>query len=153
MTLTTDDRLDLLDTVRRLFRSTDRRTWDALHDVFADEVRLDYTSLAGGEPATLAPADIIAGWRAALSGLDATQHLVSNEVIDGEGDEATVTAEFIATHLFENRFGEPLWTLGGRYDIGLVRTADGWRIDSLTMTAVWASGNRDIMALAQEAPS
>ena len=151
MTLTTDDRLDILDTVHRLFRTTDRRRWDELHELFDDEVRLDYTSLAGGEPVVLGPGDVIGGWQAALGGLDGTQHLVSNELINGDGDAADVTAEFIATHRLANPFGEQLWTLGGGYEIGLVRAPDRWRIRSLTMTATWASGNQQIMTLAQEA--
>jgi hypothetical protein len=45
------DRLAVIETCTHMAWHADRREWDALRDVFTDEVRLDHTSLQGGEPA------------------------------------------------------------------------------------------------------
>ena len=148
-----EERTAIVDVTTRMAWLADRRDWDALAGVFAEQVQLDYTSLTGGEPATLAAADIVAGWRRGLGGLDATQHLVSNHLVDIEGDRAVATAQFQATHVLANPHGDPVWTLGGRYRFGLVRGGDGWRIDAVTMTVTWATGNQQVMTLAATATS
>ncbi|MFH8386523.1 nuclear transport factor 2 family protein [Kitasatospora sp. NPDC018058] len=140
------DRLDIVDVCTRMCWHTDKREWDRLRtEVFADELLVDYTSLNGGEPAELAASDLITAWRNLLCGLTATQHLLTNHLVRTEGDTAVATADFQATHLLPNALGGPLWTLGGHYRFTLRRTAAGWRIDGLTMTAVWAEGNRQIL--------
>ena len=42
------DRLAVIETCTRVAWHADEREWDALRDLFAEEVRLDYTSLQGG---------------------------------------------------------------------------------------------------------
>lgn len=49
---------------------------------------LDYTSLNGGEPVTLTPAQIIDGWQAVLGAYEATQHLFGNHLVTIVGDTA-----------------------------------------------------------------
>ena len=128
----------------------DRRDWERLTEVFAERVDLDYTSLNGGEPARLSSTDLVAGWRAGLGGLDATQHLLSSHLVEVVGDRGVANAQFQAVHVLANPYGDPTWTLGGHYRYGLVRRANAWRIDAVTMTVTWASGNRQIMTLAAE---
>ena len=147
----TPDRTEIVEQTTRMAWLADRRDWDRLVDVFADEVDLDYTALTGGHPVRLSPVDLVAGWRAGLGGLDATQHLVSNHLVDVDGDRAVATAQFQATHVLANPHGDPTWTLGGHYRFGLVRRDDGWRIDAVTMTATWATGNQQVMTLATRA--
>lgn len=144
------DRDLVIDTTTRVAWYADQRRWDDIIDLFADHVVLDYTSLTGGEPATVTPADIAGSWKAALGGLDATQHLVSNHLVDVNDDATTAvaTAQFVATHLLANSQGGPIWTLGGHYRWTLRQVAGAWRIDSMTMTATWASGNQQIMTVA-----
>jgi hypothetical protein len=141
------DRSAVVETITRVFWLTDHHRWDQLDALFADRVRLDYTSLQGGEPAELAPAEIVAGWRATLGPLDAHQHLLANHLVEiGEG-RASATASFQATHQFD---GET-WTLGGDYAFELHRGDSGWRIQSMTMTAVWQTGDGGLVARAGEA--
>ena len=142
------DRFDIIDTTVRMAWHADRREWDSLNDVLAPRVRLDYTSLNGGEAATVERGDITAAWRNGLGGLTATQHLVSNHLVAIDGDQATCTAAFQATHVLANPLGEPTWTLGGHYRFELTLTSVGWRIAAVTMTADWATGNQQIMTLA-----
>jgi hypothetical protein len=140
------DRLDVVDVCTRMCWHTDKREWDRLRtDVFTGKVLVDYTSLNGGAPTELTAEELIAAWRGLLADLTATQHLLTNHLVRIEGDTALATADFQATHLLPNALGGPLWTLGGHYRFTLRRTTAGWRIDGLTMTAVWAEGNRHIL--------
>lgn len=123
----------------------DARRWESLQALFTDPVYVDYTSLNGGEPQSVAAGDLIAGWRGVLERLDATQHLIAGQAIELDGDAATCAANVQATHVLPNRSGGPLWTVGGRYDFKLIRTPAGWRISALTLTVRWASGNQQIM--------
>ena len=115
---------------------------------FADEVRVDYTSLQGGEPAIVSGDQLVESWAGLLGKLQATQHLLANHLVTVTGDTATCTAAFQAVHLLPNAHGDPTWTLGGTYRFELVRDGPRWRISAVTMSATWASGNQQIMSLA-----
>ncbi|MGD9695037.1 MAG: nuclear transport factor 2 family protein [Thermoleophilia bacterium] len=145
----TDDavaaRIEIVDAVTRLFWLTDHHRWDELPAVLADRVRLDYTSLQGGAPVTLASADVVDAWRGTLGALDAHQHLVGNHLVDVRDDgTAIVTAAFQATHQFRG----DTWTLGGDYRFELAASEGRWRIAAMTMTAVWQTGDARLIARA-----
>jgi hypothetical protein len=126
----------------------DRREWPELTSVFDDKVLVDYTSLNGGAPVTLTPAEIVAAWAASLGNFDATQHMMTSHLVNVDGDAAVCTANFQTVHRLANPHGSPLWTLGGIYRFELVRTSDGWKIRALKMTVLWADGNKDLMNMA-----
>ena len=42
------------------------------------------------------------------------------------------------------------WTLGGHYRFGLGRTEDGWQIEELIMTGLWADGNQFLLERVDE---
>jgi hypothetical protein len=142
------DRLEIVELCARMAWHLDHCEWDRLLEVFTGEVSLDYTSLNGGEIVRLSRKDVVAKWRANREGLTGTQHLVANQIVTVDGDMATATAMFQATHLLPNPYGAPTWTLGGRYRYGLTRTETGWRIYSVAMSIIWADGNRHIRDLA-----
>ncbi|MFF8607128.1 nuclear transport factor 2 family protein [Streptomyces sp. NPDC015346] len=139
------DRLDVIDACTRLVWYADQREWDLLRGVFAPRVRLDYTSLNGGEPVTLTPDQIVDGWQEVLGGYEATQHLLANHLVAIDGDTAVCTAAFQATHRGRGAFGGSLWTLGGTYRFELARFDTGWLITGVTMTATWGDGNRGLL--------
>lgn len=134
-----ETKIEIAETCTRMAVHADRREWTLLRGLFADKVLLDYTSLNGGEPATLAPAQIMEGWQSALGAYKATQHLLGNHLVTIDGDAALCTASFQATH---RKPDDTLWTLGGIYRFTLVRTGDGWRITSVVMTTAWSDGSR-----------
>lgn len=144
------DRLAVAETMSRIGLFVDARQWDDLEALFADPVNVDYTSLNGGEPQRLHPAELVGGWRQVLPFLDATQHLIGNHVVTLNGDEASCAANVQGTHVLANHSGGPVWTVGGRYDTTLRRTPSGWTITALTLTVRWATGNQQIMTLAAE---
>jgi hypothetical protein len=144
----TEDRLAILELIGNLALLLDARDWNALEGLFTDPVHYDRTSLFGGEPETLSPAELVAGYRQALGNLDALHHLITCHVIDLDGDQATCAANMQGTHVLANTSGGPMWTVGGRHDYRLIRTVDGWKIAALTFTIQWATGNMHIVTLA-----
>ncbi|MDX3006569.1 nuclear transport factor 2 family protein [Kribbella solani] len=133
------DQFDIIETCTRMAWYADHREWGQLAEVFADKVALDYTSLNGGAPVSLAPAQIIDGWQSALGAYAATHHLLGNHLVTVNGDAAVCTASFQATH---RKTDDTLWTLGGTYRFDLVRIGSGWRIIGVVMTATWNDGSR-----------
>jgi len=150
-TTETEDRLAILELVGRLALSLDGKEWGALERLFTDPVHVDRTSLWGGDPETYSPAELAGGFRQTMGNLDAIHHLITGHVISLNGDDATCAANMQGVHVFANASGGPMWTVGGRHDYRLKRTADGWRIAGWTFTIQWATGNMNIINLAASA--
>ena len=75
------DRLAVIETCTRMACHADRREWDALRDVFADEALPRLHEPAGGEPATVSRDQLVKSWAGLLGKLAATQHLVANHLV------------------------------------------------------------------------
>jgi hypothetical protein len=144
------DRAAITDTVTRMGWCLDRRDWDGLRDLFTETVYTDYTALWGGEPQEATVDELLStdkqgSWRRTMDGLESTQHLITNILVDVTGDEATATANVVGVHRLVNPHGSPLWTIGGTYDFRLVRTAAGWRIRAITQGITWVEGNQQVL--------
>src|SRR3954469_16850515 len=150
-TTETEDRLAILELVGRLALSLDGKDWDALERLFPDPDRAARTSLCGAAPETYSPAELAVGLRQTMGNLDAMHHLITGHVISLDGDDATCAANMQGVHVFANASGGPMWTVGGRHDYQLKRTAVGWRIAGWTFTIQWATGNMNIINLAASA--
>ena len=105
----------------------DARDWSSLERLFADTVHYDRTSLFGGEPETLSPAELVEGYRQALGNLDALHHLITGHVINLDGDSATCSANMQGTHVLANASGGP--DLDGRRPPRLPAPADRGRLE------------------------
>jgi SnoaL-like protein len=122
-------RQDLIETVDRLFVATDRKDWDAVTALFAERVRFDMTSLAGGAPAVLTPAQIVDGWRTGLADVAVVHHHSGNHLVTLRADDADVFCYATATH-FRPEAEKKLTTFVGSYDLHLVRAGGAWRIEA-----------------------
>ena len=138
------------DVVVEMFFATDRRAWDEVRDSFADTVRLDYTSLNGGEPVMIAADDMVEAWKGLLPGFDSTHHHVTPVMTTPSVEGTRVILNGTATHRLSSAHGDSLWIIGGYYEADLVAGVDGWKIARFTFVATWGSGNRDLVRLAQE---
>jgi hypothetical protein len=143
-----EDRFEIIDICTQMMWYIDIRDWKNFADVFASKVILDYTGLWGGEPEQVTPEEVTANWSALFDAFDATQHLLGNHLVTVKGDEGTLTAVFQATHRVANPFGSPLWTLGGTYQVGVIRIESAWKINHVVMTPTWGEGNKEVVTLA-----
>lgn len=148
--MTIEDRQQIVDVVNAIFVNTDERQWDTLASLFSDQVLLDYASMAGGLPATVTPAQIIASWKGILPGFKATHHQVSNYQVSVQGTYADVFCYGTATHYLPNDKGSPLWTVVGTYDLHLTKSGDMWKVDKMKFNLKYQDGNTALITQAQQ---
>ena len=121
-------RQEIVDTVTMLFVSTDNKNWEAVMNVFANEVHFDMTSLAGGEPAVLTSRQIVDAWEEGLKDVEKIHHQAGNYLVEVNGARAEVFCYGTATH-YRSQEEKKVTTFVGSYDFNLVREADGWKIN------------------------
>lgn len=133
-----------------LFLCTDRRDWECVKSVFAPEVLFDMTSLAGGQPATLTGEQIASAWEKGLKDLAAVHHQTGNFKVAVRGDEADVSCYGIAYHYLPNPTERNTRVFVGSYDLHLVRSGAGWRIDRFKFNLKFIDGNKDLEGSARK---
>jgi len=75
--------------------------------------------------------------RARHSNDEGIQHLITNLVIDQDGDRAAVRANLLVSFAKTGARDPSPFLLGEVYRFDLERTATGWRIGRLSSTPVW----------------
>ena len=135
---------EIAERVHQLFIGTDNRDWARVRACFAESVLFDMTSLAGGTPATLTPAQITDAWDAGLKPIEHVHHQVGNLVISIEGETATAFCYGIALHYRKTKSGDNVRRIVGGYDVGLRRSSAGWVIASFRFNVKFVDGNLDL---------
>ena len=134
-------REQIVEVVNKLFVYTDSREWDKLQDeVFTTELYLDMAALGGEAKATTAK-DVCDQWRTGFEGLDAVNHLAGNYLVRITGDTADVFAYATATHYKSTATQGKTREFVGSYNLHLVRTEAGWRIDIFKYNLKYSNGN------------
>ena len=107
--------------------------YDDVRDVFAEDVV--FVSHDG-----VVRAEGVDMLREMLIGLTqkyaAFQHVITNTVVDLDGDQATVRSNVVATHVLKDDPSK-VWVVKGSYHDEAVRTADGWRLSRCQPHRVW----------------
>src|SRR6202167_5052882 len=93
------DRAEISDVQLRYATGLDSRDWPLFRSCFTDEVETDFTSVFGGEARKVSADRWTEAARRSLSGLKATQHMITNHVITVAGDNATCVAYVQARHV------------------------------------------------------
>jgi hypothetical protein len=136
------DELDLKRIPALVEYAVDRKDWAAARAPFADQVRVDFTSLVGGQPATI-PADaLIAGWAANLKGDKDSLHMRGETVVEIAADRATLRSNGYAWNRKPGGPDGDLWEVWGHYTHELVRTPEGWRIVGFTFEKTHERGSQ-----------
>ena len=120
--------------------AVDRKEWARARALFAERIRVDFTSLAGGQPATVPADDLIGGWRANLGPKKTSLHLRGNHLVTIDGDRARVYSHGYAWNRMEGN-GDPLWEVWGHYIHELARTSGGWKVTAMTFVMTHERGN------------
>jgi hypothetical protein len=120
-----NDRQDITDLISRLGRWLDDKDFGNASSVLTQDVTV---STPGGQAEGIDR--VIA--QASRNHQVPTQHLITNVLVDLDGDHATATANLLVTFA-----GDRLERLGERYRFGAARTGDGWRLSRIEVTPVW----------------
>lgn len=137
------DRSQITDLVYRLGMRLDEGRFDELRSLFIEEATVRTPGgLAEGREALVAqasrnhPPD------------ERIQHVITNVLIDLDGDRANVRANLVvhSASLADGEKPAPAppvrYSLGEVYHFGAVRTGDGWRLSRVEAVPVWMSGSR-----------
>ena len=124
----------------------DTGNFEILEKLYAEEVEVDYTSLAGGEVELKSPQALMTQWASMLPGFDRTRHELSNISVRVNGDKATATADIVADHYVDDLF----WQAAGDYLYKFEKGVDGWKIISHTFNLTSEDGTRDVFGPAGE---
>jgi MFS family permease len=112
--------------VTAIFVAADTRDWAGLRSRLADRVRLDWTSLNGGEPADLTGEQVTEARRTLLSGFDATHHQLGNFLVDEiDAGQARVRFYGTATHVLATPGQDGRWVPATTPPSGRPATAGG----------------------------
>ena len=144
---------DHTEIVRRRYEyalGIDTKDWDLFRGVFTEEISVDFISYDGVTAGQMSALSWIEGIKPLFSGLEATQHTMSNPIVDLDGDRATLTMYMQAAHFLNNDKGGREYTIGGYYFDKLERIDGRWLINSVTLNLLWSRGNAGIMSLALE---
>ena len=143
------DRSAISDVQLRYATGIDMRDWELYRTCFTDDLEVDFSSVFGGGPRQVKADRWVETVRRTISGLKATQHMITNHVITLTGDEATCVAYVQARHHLPNDTGASEQAMLGYYTNRFVRTPDGWRIRACKLTVTWNTGNWHIFDLAR----
>ncbi len=121
----------------------DTRDYALLRSIFVDEITMDFSSYNGRPGVSVRADDWVEGCSVLFNGLDATQHTMTNPLVDiAEGGRHAVQRMAMqAAHFLDGTE----FTIGGWYQDALVRTAAGWRIEAVTLNVTWRRGDESIM--------
>jgi ketosteroid isomerase-like protein len=136
------DRQEIVDVTIRYCNALDLRDWELLASCFTDDAV--FSAGPWGEHEGVEA--IVGLCNSVFPGMDMTQHLVSNHVVEVSGDEATCTCDLVAEHLLRAAAGGDQTTTRAIYHDRLRRTADGWRFAHRSLDVTWQEGNVGIWA-------
>jgi 3-phenylpropionate/cinnamic acid dioxygenase small subunit len=140
------DTQDVTDVLYRYATALDTRDWALLAQVFAPEAV--YTIGAHGD--FTGPEAIGAKIASLIGGYESTRHMITNPVIEVDGDAARASCYLHGQHYMpDQRTGGNTYGIGGTYRDELRRTAAGWRITRRVLEVAWREGNAAISAEAQ----
>jgi len=127
------DRQHIVDLVTSVGRCLDERDFDGLRELFTDEATV---ATPGG---TVRGHDaLVAQARRGHSRDKGIQHVITNHLVDIDGDRASVRANLLVAFAASGPEDPQPFLLGEVYRFELRRTAAGWRITSLSSTPVWS---------------
>jgi hypothetical protein len=145
---------DYNDIVRRRYEyalSIDTRDWELHRSIFTDVIEMDFSTYSGQPGAAMLADDWVDGLKPLFGGLQATQHVMTNPMVEVDADSARLRMYMKAEHFLQNDSGSSEFAIGGYYDDRLVRIDGGWKIRAVTLNVFWTRGNRHIMELARAA--
>ena len=141
------DRAEMIRIADAIDAAVDAKDWPLARSYFTDEITVDFTSLVGGEPATIPADGLIAGWSGNLTAEKTSFHLRGNHRVTFTGEDGAVMLSHgyawnrMERGALEENGGNPLWEVWGTYEHGFERTGEGWKVNAMTFTATAERGS------------
>ena len=131
----------VVDLLLRYATAIDTHDWDLLDTIFLPDADCDYSQAGGFR----GPYPEIRAWLAEVLAPMQTQHMLTNHVIEVDGDAATASTYLQAEHRIILDDGAPtFYTFRGIYRDRLVRAGSGWAIAVRSLTPMWETAPPDL---------
>lgn len=134
------DRADLIELMGRYADIADLKEFTELPGLVLDDpVTIDFKSVGDIPVMTVPLSSYVEALRGSFAPFTATHHAITGHVIEIDGDRATVHAHVRAEHWVPDELadgGPNRWLVVGFYDNEAVRTANGWRLSHVRLTAI-----------------
>ena len=130
------DHLAILEVLARYARGVDTRRWAAVRACFTDDAVVEGTRAQGPVD------DYLATMRVTLAPFVVTSHLITNPIVELQGDTASVESTCLALHwrsVDSERGAVDDMSMQVSFDDNFARGDDGWRIRRRTVTAAWTT--------------
>ncbi len=141
MITTLNDRTEITDLVYRLGACLDEGRFDDMHELLAEQAT---ASTPGGQ--VEGREAVIAQAQRNHTADERYQHLITNLLLDLDGDRAKVRANSLVVIITspgpvpgETSAPPELYTIGGVYHFEFARTTDGWRFSRIEVDPGWVS--------------
>ena len=144
------DELAIRLVVDEIDNACDAKDWEKCRSFFADEIEVDFTSLAGGEPARMTADDLIGAWRTNLFAEKITYHQRGNHRIEIDGPRATVFSKAYAFNLLESGDLTGLWEVWGNYTHELKKNGALWECSAIKLEVVHQRGDERVRSYVPE---
>jgi ketosteroid isomerase-like protein len=125
------DERDISRTLIKFSRCIDMKDFEAYAGLYASDGVL--RTPWGGHKGREGLADYV---RKDIGDYVALHHVSTGHEIDVDGDQASVRATLLATHVTEES-GSAFWSVGGHYDMKLRRVEGTWQLSLVELHPVW----------------
>jgi hypothetical protein len=142
------DHQAVCETLYRYAYALDNRDWVLYRSIFADEVDFDFSTYHGRPAVRMRADDLVASAEKLFAGFSATQHTMSNPIVEIDGESARCSMYIQAAHSVDPDPEAPWFTMGGHYEDHLIRHDGGWLLDGVCMKLRWTRGDKNIMRTA-----
>ena len=132
------DRAAICDLLYRYAFGLDTRDWSRWRELFVEDVVGEYPNQTyNGREALVAGISRLGRWAA-------TEHFITNQLMEIKGDRARSVAYLHAVHVPNADAPDEHFDMGGWYLLEHIRTARGWQISRLKLVRSWSadSGHR-----------
>ena len=148
--ITIDNIVDIAEMTRiadAIDAAVDAKDWVLARSYFTDDITVDFSSLVGGEPATIPADGLIAGWSSNLTAEKESFHLRGNHRVTFDGSNAAMLVSHgyawnrMERGALEENGADPLWEVWGTYEHGFTRTEEGWKVNFMAFYATAERGS------------
>jgi 3-phenylpropionate/cinnamic acid dioxygenase small subunit len=131
------DKLAITELCYRYALALDNCDWEALRACFTSDVRAQWPNM----PEFQNYDEMENTCRDINERLTGAQHLISNVIVEIDGDEADCWSYFQTQVVRTGTPGGDNFTIGCKCRDRLVRTPQGWKIRTRRMDLIWTDGN------------